>query len=373
MIEKDGIVQFGFIGTGGFIKGNHLPNALSNPKIKVRALCDLNQEILDSLTGKYSPEYVTTDFREILDDSEIDAVIIGTREDTRVQIIKPAAESGKAIFVEKPMSTGYEDSREIVDIINRTGVPFMVGFNRPYSAPMQDTRKAFRKVRGNKTMIHYRIVAESQLWPPAYQKFISEEKGSTIVNELTHIFDLLNWLIDDYPVSICAFGGKADDNVIVLEYPCNTLVSIFSGSIGTEAYPKEKLEIFTNYTTIVMDSFVELVSAGEKDFGDKTYPLFVDPMKNEISGEGIDALRKKRRLWYNNIPPDDKADGHYYTSRPSEDKGHYNELEYFRTCVANKTMPETNHIRGAAATIIALKAIESLKACRTIKLTICQR
>ena len=368
MSKNNQLVRLGFIGTGGFVAGNHLPNAYRNPNIEVRALCDLKQDVLRKLAEVYHPAYTTTDMKAVCADPDIDAVIIGTRETVRVDPIRTAAEAGKHILVEKPMGIGHKDTREIVDIINRTGVFLMVGFNRPYSQPMQDVRAALRKVRAEPTLVHYRIVAEAQLWPAAFQAHIASETTSTIVHEIVHIFDLMNWLIEDYPVSIFVAGGKADNNVLVLEYPRKTTVSILSGSCGTEAYPKECLEIFTNYTTIVMESFVEVNSAGKCDFGDKTYPIAMDPLKDLVEGEGIEALRLKRRHWYANIPPEDRARGYYYTSRPSENKGHYNELEYFRQCVVGATMPETNHIRGAIATVTALKALESLSERRMIDL-----
>jgi len=156
-------------------------------------------------------------------------------------------------------------------------------------------------------------------------------------------------------------GGQSDNNTTVLEYPKNTTVTIVSGNCGTEAYPKERLEIFTNYTTIVMDSFVEVLSAGVQDFGDKRYPLEADPQKDLIEGEGIEPLRLKLRNWYNNIPEEDLKRGYYYTSRPGVNKGHYNELEHFRRCIVEGRRPETDHIRGGYATLTALRAQEAWK------------
>jgi len=44
--------------------------------------------------------------------------------------------------------------------------------------------------------VHYRIVGEGQLWPSWYQTLVAENKANTIVNEVTPIFDLLNWLLE---------------------------------------------------------------------------------------------------------------------------------------------------------------------------------
>ena len=368
MPGKNQVVRLGFIGTGGFVTGKHLPNAHRNPNLEIRALCDLREDVLSELSRTYHPKYVTTDMKELCKDPDIDAVIIGTRENVRVEPIRAAAEAGKHILVEKPMSRGWDDTRQIVDIINRTGVFLMVGFNRPYSQSMQDAREAFRKVRGDETLIYYRLVAEKQLWPMVHQDMVNNNEESTIVFEVVHIFDLLNWLIEEYPTAVFTAGGRSDNNAIVLEYPHKTTVTMLSGSCGTEAYPKERLEVFTNYTTIVMDCFVELISAGEHDFGDKTYPLENDPLKDLVEGEGPEALRLKSRHWYTHIPPEDRKRGYYYTSRPGVNKGHYNELEHFRNCIVNNVRPETDHVRGAVATLTGLKALESPRERRFIDL-----
>jgi len=368
MSERDEEVRFGFIGCGGFVTGNHLPNAHDNPKIEIYALCDLREDLLKKHAEKYHPKYTTTDMHKMCADPNIDAVVIGTREDFRVAPIKCAAEAGKHILVEKPMAIGEEDAREIVNIVNRAGVFLTVGFNRTYSQPIRDMRDVFQRIRGPETLMYYRLVAESQLWPKAYQVETAAGNANTIINEVTHIFDLLNFVTGHFPKAIFAAGGHSDNHAITLEYPDQTTCVILSGSCGTEAYPKECLEIFTNFTTLVSESFVEFNSAGVQDCGDKTYPIGRDPYKDFVDGEGITPLRLKRREWYANIPPEDRADGHYYFSRPSEDKGHYLELESLRKCIVTNTPPATTHVSGAIATLTALKAIESQKERRMIDL-----
>ena len=56
----------GIIGCGNIAKDVHLDDAFSNPRIRVKWCCDIMQENLDYVTEKYSPEYVTKDYKEIL-------------------------------------------------------------------------------------------------------------------------------------------------------------------------------------------------------------------------------------------------------------------------------------------------------------------
>jgi myo-inositol 2-dehydrogenase/D-chiro-inositol 1-dehydrogenase len=180
-------MNIGIIGCGGFVQGNHLPNAHRNPNFRIRALCDLNEKLLEPLRDRYSPDYVTKDYLEIAFDQGIEAVIIGTSPSVRVEPIRAMAEKGKHIYVEKPMSLGYDDSKEIIEIIKKTGVKLQVGFNRPYSKIMQEAKRIFKKIRKGPTLIYYRIVGEFLLWPKFHQEAVASGRSITIIHETTHI------------------------------------------------------------------------------------------------------------------------------------------------------------------------------------------
>ncbi|MBI4026510.1 MAG: Gfo/Idh/MocA family oxidoreductase [Verrucomicrobia bacterium] len=147
------VLRVGFVGCGGFIRGNHLPNLAGEPGFKIRALCDLKQDVLDELRMVYSPDYVTTRFSDLANDKDLDLIIIGTSPHVRVSLIREAAIGGKAIFTEKPMSMGWDDTREILRILKAHPVPFMVGMNRPYSRIMQEVKRIFDKHRKGPTLI----------------------------------------------------------------------------------------------------------------------------------------------------------------------------------------------------------------------------
>lgn len=83
-------------------------------------------------------------------------------------------------------------------------------------------------------------------------------KESTVIREVTHIFDLLNWLTDSEPERVHTVGEGNTDNVLTLSYPNRVTAVIVAGDNGTLGFPKERLEIDTNYGTIVGDNYVVL-------------------------------------------------------------------------------------------------------------------
>ncbi|HNS48010.1 MAG TPA: Gfo/Idh/MocA family oxidoreductase [bacterium] len=352
------ILNVGFIGCGGFVQGSHLPNAAANPKLRVRALCDLQADRLKALEPVYRPDYVTTDLTRLAADPELDLVVIGTGPKVRVEPIRAAAEAGKHIYVEKPMSLGYEDSLEIVRIIRQTGVKLQVGFNRNYSPIMQEARRVYRKMKRGETLISYRIVGEAQLWPKFHQEAVKGGE-STIIHELTHIFDLINWLTDSDPRSVFVIGGPSDNNILAMEYPDDVYVTLLSGSCGTEAYPKERMEVFSDHAVLVMDGFMDLECVRIPGESDRHYPLKANPfgpLDIPLAGHKADLRR-----WRDSLTPAQIEKGYYYDNRPGVGKGHYEALEFLRRCVVEDRPTETGAYRGALATVMGLKSLESLR------------
>ncbi len=360
------VIQVGFIGCGGFVQGNHLPNIAKDPGFKVRALCDLNAASLEQLQGKYHPDYVTRDAAEIINDPAIDLVLIGTKPDVRLRLMREAAMAGKAIFVEKPMGAGWDDTREILRILRDHPVPCMVGLNRMYAPIMQEAKRIFDQHRRGPTLISYRIVCEDILWPEHHRQTLRSGE-STILHELCHIFDLLNWFTGSLPKSVYAVGGPSDNNLITLTYPNETQATLISGGCGTEGFPKEQMEIFTNNGVIRMNEFVELNVAQIPGEEDQFFPVKFNP-NGPLDGYTEQRLRGELKAARRRLTPEQIAVGYYYDVRVWVDKGHRHEMAWLRNCLQEQKPIPTNEVRGAQAVFLALKALESLKARQAVAL-----
>jgi predicted dehydrogenase len=357
-------LRLGVIGCGGFTSGKHLPNLTANPRYELRALCDLNKTNLDRASSAYRPLYSTADFKQVCADPEVDALLVGTKPSCRLPILAEAVHRGKHVFLEKPMSMEHGETLEIYRLLKSSAIQFMVGHNRPYSPIMRDTRELFRAARdtsavnGNNTLILYRIVGEAQMWPEHHRSSIYRGE-STIIHELTHIFDLLNWLIGDEPTFVFTGGAGNMDNVLTLAYPGNVTAVIISGDNGSSGFPKECLEINTNHCVISARSFIELAYTGEKiGHGRRHYGYKLDGKEQTSSLSEYEDLLWRIR---SSITVAEKDVGYYYNRMPAENKGHYEELDAFYNLVMNGEPIASDLRKSALATLIALKAIESLQ------------
>lgn len=351
-------VNVGFVGCGNFVTGNHLPNIHNNPAFHIRALCDVRQDALHALASTYHPDYVTGDYRKVVADGDIEAVIIGVH-DERWPFVRDAVEGGKDVFVEKPMSLTMDETCRITALMaSHPERRLMVGFNRRFAPIMQDVKRALSAKR-QPAMILYRIVDNAKLWPD--HVFDLNKGGGKLIYEAVHIFDLLRWLTESEPVHLYAEGAESDNDIITLRFANGAIAAIFIGGLGSRTYPKELLEVFSDGATIAAHDFLELKVHGIPDAQDKMYPLRLDAYADRVPGEGIDALRQKLRLWEKEITHEEYERRAYYASIPTAHKGHYEEMSAFAQAIRNGAPSPCDENDGAKATILALKARESIR------------
>lgn len=126
-------VVVGVIGTGDLGRKHHLNNKLlPNPRVQVAAVCDVDRNHRDQAaldvftkTGKRIAAY--KDFRDLCDRKDIDAVLIAVPDHWHAPIAIYAAEAGKDIYCEKPLTLTIEEGRKLVQAVRRYDRVFQTG------------------------------------------------------------------------------------------------------------------------------------------------------------------------------------------------------------------------------------------------------
>lgn len=112
------------------------PNLLRNfselSGCKVKACCDLNENILNKVKTQYPGISTTKSYSSLLDDPEIHAVIIATSAVTHHDLAKEAILRGKHVFVEKPLTLDVPKAEELVKLAQQNKVKLMVGHLMEY-------------------------------------------------------------------------------------------------------------------------------------------------------------------------------------------------------------------------------------------------
>lgn len=126
MKSDNEIINVGVVGVGGWGK-NLARNYSQMPGAKLRYLCDLDQNTLDKLAPLFQPEITTTDYQQLLDDDDLQAIIIATNGPSHYTLCKQALAAGKDVYVEKPFVMASAEAKELIAFAESKSRVLMVG------------------------------------------------------------------------------------------------------------------------------------------------------------------------------------------------------------------------------------------------------
>lgn len=155
-------------------------------------------------------EKVTKDYREILADKSIDAVLICSSTDTHAKISIEAIEAGKHVFCEKPVDHDVDKILEVKAALAKSNVKYQVGFNRRFDHNFEAVRDAIASGKiGHLDVL--KICSRDPGAPPvAYIKV----SGGIFLDMTIHDFDMVRFLSGDEVESVYAVGGVTVDKAI---------------------------------------------------------------------------------------------------------------------------------------------------------------
>lgn len=256
----------GIIGAGNFTKMTMLP-ALKNSGAKYKYIASNGGVSGTSLAQKYNIANSTTDYKEIIKDQEVDLVLITTRHNLHAPMVIESLNAGKNVFVEKPLALNHEELSQIIEAHQKSNKTITVGYNRRFSPHTEQVKK----VVGNSPM---NVIATmnagfipSNVWVHDMQV-----GGGRIIGEACHFIDLITYLTGSKVVSVCmnAMGVNPEENTdnasILLRYENGSTGVINYFANGSKAYAKERIEVYSQEKTLVIDNFRVTQGYGVKGF-----------------------------------------------------------------------------------------------------------
>lgn len=300
-IGASNIINIGLIGAGNFTQSVLMPEFSKIKGVNFVGIASAQGMHAKNLANKYGFKYAVSDYKEILKDEDINLVAITSTHNLHYQMIKEAIISGKHIYVEKPLcikETELDDIRKLVNKYPKFAI--MVGFNRRYSKHIQGIKKYFSR-NTSPYMITYRINAGNI--PKSHWINDPEVGGGRIIGEVCHFVDLIQYIIGAKPVEVYtqkATDKKNDiineDNIIsTITFEDGSIASVLYTSIGDKAYPKEKLEIFSNGVVVNSENFVK-TTIWEKGKTKTIRTQGMDKGFNELYSNYIDYIKGKSEI-----------------------------------------------------------------------------
>lgn len=265
--EKNGTI--GIIGSGNFTSSTILPN-LKKINAEIKYIASSGGLSSTIMAKRHSIANSTSNYKEILNDSDVDLVLITTKHNMHASMVLETINSGKSVFVEKPLALTESELESIILAYKNQNVSVSVGFNRRF-APLA---KSMKKLLGNdNTPINIVATMNAGFIPADVWVHDMEVGGGRIVGEACHYIDLCTYFTGSKVKEVCmnAMGINPEENTdnasILIRYEngSNAVINYFAN--GSKAYSKERVEVYSQERTLIMDNWRKLKSYGFKGGG----------------------------------------------------------------------------------------------------------
>ncbi|MBC7910315.1 MAG: bi-domain-containing oxidoreductase [Pyrinomonadaceae bacterium] len=252
-------VSVGMIGAGGYAQGMLLPH-FKAAGVEFRGIATATGLTARNIGERYGFAYSASGADEILNDEEVNLIVIATRHDSHAELARRALERNRHVFLEKPLALNESELQSLLEAAENSEGRLMVGFNRRFS-PHARAAKEFFAGRQAPLSMCYRVNAGRI----AREHWIQNAStgGGRIIGEACHFIDLMQFLTGALATRVYAESITSRNHQIVDEDSVFITLRFSDGSNGSIAYlaegdkalAKERVEIFGEGKTFVLDDF----------------------------------------------------------------------------------------------------------------------
>lgn len=196
-----GVVGYGYWGP------NLVRNFAEADGIGVTSVSDLRAGRLSTVARRYPGIKTTTDYRELIEDTSIDAIAVATPVSSHFRVASEALEAGKHVLVEKPLASSSEEAAQLVELAERKHRILMVDHTFVYTGAV---RKIAEMIRGGQLgQVYYYDSVRINLG-------LFQNDVNVVWDLAVHDLSILEYLLPANPVAVAATGmrhiaGRAED------------------------------------------------------------------------------------------------------------------------------------------------------------------
>lgn len=202
-------------GRAGMIHARNYKNKIENARIV--ACVDAVEAAAQAAAEELGVKKVFTDYHDILNDKDIDAVIVVSPTDLHRGIVVDCANAGKHIFCEKPMAMTVEECDEMIEACDRNHVKLQIGFMRRFDASFREAKRMLDSgAIGELVQIHSNTRGPSKPRPWMYDI----KKSNGILAEVnSHDIDAVRWMAGSDIDTLYAVAGNFRNPEARAEHP----------------------------------------------------------------------------------------------------------------------------------------------------------
>lgn len=264
--RKDNL-RVGIVGAGSYTQNILMPILSRMKDVCIETTADKNIVKSLNIAQVYGAQKTIINEQELFDDENINVVFINTLDRTHCDQAITAMEKGKAVFLEKPMATDLDQLNTLFNYLQKNkSAQFCVDYNRSF-APFIKKIDSYTKLRTSPLIISYRI----NVGFIAKEQWLQRQMGAgRLIGEACHIFEMFLHLVDAQPIAVSVESLKPTNNYLFPTDNFTAQISFADGSICTLLYTslghvgmgKERMEVYFDSKTIIMDDYVSLEGFG---------------------------------------------------------------------------------------------------------------
>ena len=308
------MVRIGVIGYG-YWGPNLVRNFTETPGAMVAAVSDLDSKMLALVNKRFPSVRTTTDFRDLLNDPQIDAIAVATPVHTHFDLGLAALKAGKHLWIEKPMTETSHQARLLTEEADRSELVLLVDHTFVYTGAVAKMGEVIRN--GDLGDIYYYDSIRINLG--LFQRDVS------VISDLAvHDFSILDYLLDEHPVAVSASGTNHFPGT-----PENlAYVTLFYDS-GTIAH--------ANVSWLAPVKVRQILVGGSKKM--ITYDDLEPSEKVRVYDKGVSFTDDPQKIHEMRVG---YRTGDMWAPRLSVTEALRAEGEHFVDCIVNKKTPQTD-------------------------------
>jgi len=293
-------VNVGVIGAGriGQIHARNLKYQI--PGAKLVAVADVIETSVRKLAEELEVPMWERDYRRLLENKEIQAVVICSSTDTHAQIVGESARAGKQIFCEKPIDLKLDKIDQALEAVNKSGVKFQVGFNRRFDPSFRKARELV--VSGKIGAPHLLRISSRDPQPPPIEYV--RVSGGLFLDMMIHDFDMARYLMGEEVAELVASAnccidpaigdvGDVDTAVVLMKFVSGALGAIDNSRQAVYGYD-QRIEVFGSEGSVIVGNKAPTevtLHKADSVYGEKPLFFFLERYQEAYLAEMNDFIR----------------------------------------------------------------------------------
>jgi len=331
--RRNSEVRIGIIGCG-YWGPNLVRNFNEIDGAKMASCCDIRRERIHFIKNRYPSIEITTDYKDVLEDTEIDAVAIATPVHTHYKLAKAALQSGKHVLIEKPMTASTRDASKLIEIAQRENKILMVDHTFIYTGAVRKIKEITES--GEIGKIYYFDSVRVNLG-------LFQHDVNVIWDLAPHDISIMDYVIGVKPLRVRAVGNSHIDNKVE---------NIAYIHIDFENDLSAHLHI--NWLAPVKVRRIIIGGSNKMIVYDDNEPS----EKVKIYDKGVSMIENKESIYQTLIQ---YRTGDMYAPKLDHTEALQSECRHFVNCIKNNTNPLTGGKSGAKVVKILEAADMSIR------------